>query len=75
MAKNRAFFKHFDNNIYQTETLASLKLGYKSRQGLLLNVYIDEKLLHSVTEVFLSQLRGDFKMESFRHFSRFLAQW
>jgi hypothetical protein len=44
---------HFSNtfdNIYQTEILGSLKLGYPGGQGLLPTVCSDEKFLRSVSE-------------------------
>ena len=47
--------RHFSNtidNIYQTKTLRSLKLGYSSGQGLLPTVCSDEKLHRSVSEEF-----------------------
>ena len=60
MAKIHTFFT-FDN-IYQTETLESLKLGYPSTQGILTIVSSNEKFLCPVFDIFLHQQIGDFKM-------------
>ena len=46
MAKNHAFFKYF------SAKQKHLKLGHPSGQGLLSTVCSDQKLLHSVSEVF-----------------------
>ena len=46
------YFSNILDNIYQTETIRSLKLGYSSGQGLLPTICSGEKLLRSVSEEF-----------------------
>ena len=55
LRKNWAKITHFSDtfdNIYQTEILVSLKLGYPCGQGLLPTVCTDEKFPRSVSEMF-----------------------
>ena len=58
MAKIHTFFT-FDNNIYQTETLESLKLGYPVRKAFCQSSLATKS---SFVQYFLYQQIGDFKM-------------